>query len=260
MFVVTAFYRFVTIESTVELRSQWLERCEQLGLCGTILLAPEGINGTVGGSREAIDGLYDIFESDPRFRGIEYKESFSEKWPFGRFKIRLKKEIITMRRPEANPNVVVGKYVEAKDWNAVISDPEVVLVDTRNDYEVVVGTFKGAIDPQTESFGEFPAWVDANLSPDSHPKVAMFCTGGIRCEKATAYLLQKGFKEVYHLKGGILKYLEEVPQDQSLYEGECFVFDEREAVGHGLEPRRAGLDERVVPNEVKRLQKRGDRK
>lgn len=260
MFVVTAFYRFVTIESTVELRSQWLERCEQLGLCGTILLAPEGINGTVGGSREAIDGLYDLFESDPRFRGIEYKESFSEKWPFGRFKIRLKKEIITMRRPEANPNVVVGKYVEAKDWNAVISDPDVVLVDTRNDYEVEVGTFKGAIDPQTESFGEFPAWVDANLSPDSHPKVAMFCTGGIRCEKATAYLLQKGFKEVYHLKGGILKYLEEVPQDQSLYEGECFVFDEREAVGHGLEPRRAGLDERVVPNEVKRLQKRGDRK
>ncbi len=260
MFVVTAFYKFVTIESTKEVREEWLEACEALGLCGTILLAPEGINGTVGGSREAIDGLYDLFRKDPRFSDIEHKESYSEKWPFGRFKIRLKKEIITMRQPQANPNIAVGTYVHPQDWNSVISAPDVVLVDTRNDYEVEVGTFKGALDPKTETFGEFPAWVDANLSPDQHPKVAMFCTGGIRCEKATAYLLQKGFKEVYHLKGGILKYLEEVPKDESLYEGECFVFDEREAVGHGLEPRRAGLDERVVPNEIKRLQKRADRK
>ncbi len=192
---------------------------------GTLLLAQEGINGTVAGTQAAIEDLLTWLDTQPGLDNIVTKWSFDDEMPFYRTKVKLKKEIVTMGVEGIDPRKVVGTYVKPKDWNALISDPDVVLVDTRNDYEVKIGTFKNAVNPVTETFREFPEYVKQNLDPAKHKKVAMFCTGGIRCEKSTAYLKEQGFDEVYHLEGGILKYLEEVEQEQSLWEGECFVFD-----------------------------------
>lgn len=233
--IVAALYKFAKLPDYKEMQGGLLDFCVARGLKGTILLAAEGINGTVAGSREAIDGLMAYLQSDARFADIEHKESHADEMPFYRMKIRLKKEIVTLGVPGVDPNEKVGTYVSPEDWNTLISDPDVVLVDTRNGYEYDIGTFRGAIDPHTVTFREFPAYVSKNLDPAKHKKVAMFCTGGIRCEKATSYMLEQGFEEVYHLKGGILKYLENIPAEESMWEGECFVFDQRVAVGHGLE-------------------------
>lgn len=235
-FVVCALYKFVTLNNHEALREPLQSMLESQHIRGTLLLASEGINGTVAGSRDAINQLKTWFEQDARFKGIDYKESVSDDQPFYRTKVKLKQEIVTMGVEGVDPLRVVGTYVAAKDWNALISDPDVILVDTRNDYEVEIGTFKGALNPNTESFREFPEYVKNNLDANKHKKVAMFCTGGIRCEKSTAYLKEQGFDEVYHLHGGILKYLEEVPAAESLWEGECFVFDNRVTVDHQLQP------------------------
>lgn len=234
-FVVCALYKFVHLENFEALREPLFLTMEELGIKGTLLLANEGINGTVAGSRSSVDALLHWLQQDERLNPISYKESFSEEQPFNRTKVKLKKEIVTLGVEGIDPRKVVGTYVSPRDWNNLISDPDVVVVDTRNDYEVEIGTFKNAINPKTETFREFPDYVKQNLSPEKHKKVAMFCTGGIRCEKSTAYLKEQGFDEVYHLEGGILKYLEEVPAEESLWEGECFVFDGRIAVNHQLE-------------------------
>jgi len=202
---------------------------------GTLLLAKEGINGTIAGSRHSIDTVLNWLKEDLRFSDIVTKESFDTEIPFNRTKVKLKKEIVTMGVENIDPKKIVGTYVKPKDWNELISDPEVLLVDTRNDYEVKIGTFQNALNPETETFREFPQYVENNLDSNKHKKVAMFCTGGIRCEKSTAYLKEKGFEEVYHLEGGILKYLEEVPEEETMWKGECFVFDSRVAVNHKLE-------------------------
>ncbi len=233
--VVAALYKFVSLEDFKEIQPRLLEKCQEAGIKGTLLLAHEGINGTVAGSRAGIDSVLDYLRSDPRLSDLDWKESFCEENPFYRMKVRLKKEIVTLGIPGVDPNHIVGTYVDPKGWNAIISDPEVIVVDTRNDYEFEIGSFKHAIDPQTETFREFPSYVTKNLDPKKNKKVAMFCTGGIRCEKASAYMLAEGFEEVFHLKGGILKYLETIPQEESLWEGECFVFDGRVGVTHGLE-------------------------
>ncbi len=233
--VVAALYKFVDLPDYEVLAGPLKERCLELGVKGTLLLASEGINGTVAGSREAVDALLDYLRSDARFVDIVHKESFYDDMPFYRTKVKLKKEIVTMGVGGIDPRQIVGTYVPPREWNRLISDPEVLLVDTRNHYEYAIGTFEGAVDPNTETFREFPAYVQENLDPAKHRKVAMFCTGGIRCEKATAYLKEQGFEEVYHLEGGILKYLEEVPSEESLWRGECFVFDNRVAVDHNLD-------------------------
>ena len=234
--VVAALYKFVTLKDFAGLRAPLLKAMKEHGVKGTLLLAEEGINGTVSGSREAIDGFLAVLKSDARFIDIDHKESTCDANPFYRSKVKLKKEIVTIGVAGVDPSRQAGIYVDPLDWNALIADPDVVLVDTRNDYEVALGTFAGAVDPKTESFGEFPKFVEQNLDPDKHQKIAMFCTGGIRCEKASAFMRNKGFRQVYHLKGGILKYLEEVPQEKSKWQGECFVFDHRIAVGQGLAP------------------------
>jgi len=233
--VVCALYKFVTLENFQSLRQPLHNVLEANQVRGTLLLADEGINGTIAGSRAAIDKVLDWLRSDPRLADIDYKESFTDSLPFNRTKVKLKKEIVTMGVEGIDPKRVVGTYVSPADWNKLISDPDVILVDTRNDYEFKVGTFKNAINPNTESFREFPSYVRENLHPEKHKKIAMFCTGGIRCEKSTAFLKEQGFDEVYHLKGGILKYLEEVPAQETLWEGECFVFDERVTVNLQLE-------------------------
>lgn len=234
MFVVAALYKFTALEDYKALQSPLKELCTANQIKGTLLLAEEGINGTVAGPREGIDKLVAFLTKDKRFEGLEYKESFAESYPFLRLKVRLKKEIVTLGVPGISPTKKVGQYVDAKDWNALINDPDVILIDTRNDYEVKIGTFKGAINPETECFTEFPEYVKKNLDPKKHKKVAMMCTGGIRCEKASSYMLSEGFEEVYHLKGGILKYLETIPEAESTWEGECYVFDQRVAVKHKL--------------------------
>lgn len=226
-FVVAAFYHFTPLPDYQELRPKLQKLGDRHQLKGTILLAPEGINSTIAGSRQGINALLKYLRSDARFQGLEVKESFCEVLPFQKMLVRLKKEIVTLGVPGIDPNQQVGIYVEPQDWNQLISDPNVVVIDTRNSYEVEFGTFTGAIDPNLKSFREFPDYVAENLQPQPQQKVAMFCTGGIRCEKASAYLLAQGFTEVYHLKGGILKYLEETPPEESLWEGECFVFDDR---------------------------------
>jgi len=233
--VVCALYKFVTLDNYQEIKSPLLNFMLDLHIRGTLLLAHEGINGTVAGPRESVNALLAYLSKDPRLAGVSYKESFVDEMPFLRTRVKLKKEIVTMGIEGIDPKRVVGTYIKPKDWNALISDPDVILVDTRNDYEVQVGTFKYARNPNTESFREFPQYVKDNLDPTKNKKVAMFCTGGIRCEKSTAYLKEQGFDEVYHLEGGILKYLEEVPEQESLWEGECFVFDERVTVNHALE-------------------------
>ncbi|MFD2166478.1 rhodanese-related sulfurtransferase [Thalassotalea euphylliae] len=234
-YVVCAMYKFVALEDFEAIRPKLLKTMEDNHICGTLLLAKEGINGTVAGSREGIDALLMWLKADARLKDISYKESFTEEKPFKRTKVKLKNEIVTMGVEGIDPRHVVGTYVKPKDWNALISDPEVFVVDTRNDYEVQIGTFENAVDPDTKTFREFPAWAKENMDPTKHKKVAMFCTGGIRCEKSTAYMKEQGFEEVYHLEGGILQYLEDVPAEETMWKGECFVFDDRVTVDHSLE-------------------------
>ena len=233
--VVAALYRFVALDNYREMREPLLDECLAAEVKGTLLLASEGINGTIAGTRKGIDRVLGYLKGDPRLTQLDHKESFDESMPFYRMKVKLKREIVTMGVEGIDPNLVVGTYVKAQDWDQLVNDPDVLLIDTRNDYECSIGSFKGAVDPHTTSFREFPEYVRSQLNPDKQKKVAMFCTGGIRCEKASAYMLQEGFDEVYHLQGGILKYLEEVPQERSSWEGECFVFDNRVAVNHQLE-------------------------
>ncbi len=233
--VVCALYKFITLEDYQALRIPLHNEMEKLDIRGTLLLANEGINGTIAGTEQSINALLAWLKADPRLGEIDYKLSFTDTMPFNRTKVKLKKEIVTMGIEGIDPKQVVGTYVDPLDWNALISDPTVTLIDTRNDYEFTVGTFKNAINPNTESFREFPSYIKQNLNPEQHKKVAMFCTGGIRCEKSTAYLKEQGFEQVYHLKGGILKYLEVVPEAETLWQGECFVFDDRVTVNHQLE-------------------------
>jgi len=233
--VVAAMYKFVHLPDFIKLRKKLIQVCEKQSLKGTLLLAEEGINGTVAGDRDGIDNLLYFLRQDPRFLDLEHKESFASEMPFYRMKVRLKKEIVTMGIPDTDPNQLNGAKVDYKEWNDLISDPEVLVIDTRNEYEYGIGTFKNAISPKTTTFREFPEYVSRELEVDKHRKIAMFCTGGIRCEKATNYLLSQGFEKVYHLNGGILKYLEEVKEEENLWEGECFVFDGRVAVDKNLE-------------------------
>ncbi len=233
--VVCALYKFVELADYASLRAPLLDLMEANDIRGTLLLAAEGINGTIAGPREGIDALLDFLKADGRFDGLSCKESYDDDQPFLRAKVKLKKEIVTMGVEGIDPKQIVGTYVKPEDWNSLISDPDVTVIDTRNEYEVQIGTFRGAINPHTETFREFPGYAQAALDPEKHKKVAMFCTGGIRCEKSTAYLKALGFDEVYHLEGGILKYLEKVPEEASLWEGECFVFDNRVTVDHSLE-------------------------
>ena len=233
--VVCALYKFVQLDNYEALREPLRLTLEENGIRGTLLLASEGINGTVAGSREGIDAMLAWLDQQPGLENIVYKESYDETMPFYRTKVKLKKEIVTMGVEGVDPRKVVGTYVKPKDWNALISDPDVVLIDTRNDYEFQIGTFENAVNPKTDTFREFPQYVKENLDPEKNKKVAMFCTGGIRCEKSTAYLKEQGFEEVYHLEGGILKYLEEVPEEETMWKGECFVFDNRVSVNHKLE-------------------------
>jgi UPF0176 protein len=236
MIIVAALYQFTRFPEPASLRPGLLDVAVAKGVKGSLLLAPEGINGTIAGTRDGVDAVLAAIRALPGCEGLEWKESHSESMPFGRMKVRLKREIVTMGQPDVDPLARVGNYVQPKDWNALIADPDTVVIDTRNDYEVAIGTFQGAVDPGTRAFGEFPEWWQANRERFAGKRVAMFCTGGIRCEKSTNYLLGQGLNEVYHLKGGILKYLEEVPADESLWQGECFVFDDRVSVGHGLKP------------------------
>ena len=233
-YVTCALYKFVALPNYGSIRHPLLKVMTDNQVFGTLLLASEGINGTISSTREGIDAVLAWLDQQPGLENIDTKESFDTEIPFYRTKVKLKKEIVTMGVEGIDPKQVVGTYVKPQDWNALISDPEVLLVDTRNDYEVEIGTFKDAVDPKTTSFREFPQWAKDNLDPKQNKKVAMFCTGGIRCEKSTAYMKEQGFDEVYHLEGGILKYLEEIPKDQTLWQGECFVFDNRVAVDHDL--------------------------
>ena len=233
--VVAALYKFVTLDDFHAMREPLLDVCLASGTRGTLLLAREGINGTIAGSREGIDQVLAYLRSDPRLSDLGHKESQDAHMPFYRMKVKLKKEIVTMGVAGVDPNVRVGTYVTPQEWNDLVQDPEVIVIDTRNDYECDIGSFRGAVDPRTKNFREFPAFVRDKLDPGVHKKVAMFCTGGIRCEKASAFMLNEGFDEVYHLQGGILKYLEEMPPEESAWEGECFVFDNRVSVDHHLE-------------------------
>jgi UPF0176 protein len=242
-FLTAALYKFVELPDFAALQAPLLACCEASAIKGTLLLAPEGINGTIAGPVAGVHAVLDWLRSDARLAGLEHKESWAGKMPFYRMKVRLKREIVTMGVPEVHPALMAGQYVKPADWNALLGDPDLVLVDTRNDYEVAIGTFEGALNPATRSFSELPGWVEREMQPGGSlapvkgktPRVAMFCTGGIRCEKSTALLRSKGFDEVYHLEGGILKYLETVTPDQSRWQGQCFVFDERVSLGHGLE-------------------------
>jgi len=238
-YLITAMYHFANLPYFKTLREPLLQFCVSHDIKGTLLLANEGINGTLAGSEKSILELLDFLKNNPifkdNFKDLSHKESWSDKHPFYRMKVKFKKEIVTLGVPGVSPTKVVGQYVKPKDWNSIISDPGVVLIDTRNDYEYVIGTFKNAINPKTNTFREFPEYVKTHLDPKRHKKVAMFCTGGIRCEKASSYMISQGFDEVYHLEGGILKYLEEVSYQESLWQGECFVFDQRVAIKHGLE-------------------------
>ena len=234
MFTVAALYKFTPFDDPAALKAPLAECASAQGVKGTLLLASEGINGTIAGTREGIDAVLAYIRMLPGCADIEWKESTADEMPFQRLKVRLKREIVTMGQPDVDPRASVGTYVAPADWNALIAREDVVTIDTRNDYEVAIGTFEGAVDPETKSFGEFPAWWKRNHNRFAGKKVAMFCTGGIRCEKATNYLISEGVKDVFHLKGGILKYLEEMPEAESTWQGECFVFDGRVSVGHGL--------------------------
>ena len=234
-YTVATFYLFADLPDFEAKQAPVKAFCDSQAVLGTIILAPEGINGTIAGSSAGVAAALDYLRSDERLAKLPTRLSRTDRKTFHRMRVILRPEIVTLGDPSVNPNEAVGQYVEPEDWNDLINDPEVVLIDTRNDYEVEVGTFKGAIDPKTEAFGEWPEYVKKNLDPKIHPKIAMFCTGGIRCEKASAHLLKSGFKNVFHLRGGILSYLEKVPETESSWEGDCFVFDHRVAVKHGLE-------------------------
>ena len=238
-YLTTAMYYFVSLPHFKTLREPLLNFCISKNIKGTLLLADEGINGTLAGTEKSILELLEYIKNDPlfesSFKGLDHKESWSDKHPFYRMKVKLKKEIVTLGVPGVSPAKMVGKYVKPQDWNSLISDPEVTIIDTRNDYEFAIGTFKNAINPKTTTFREFPEYVKTHFDPKKHKKVAMFCTGGIRCEKASSYMMSEGFDQVYQLKGGILKYLEEVNPQNSLWTGQCFVFDQRVAIKHGLE-------------------------
>jgi len=231
-----AFYKFVELPDFAALRASLAALCEERAVKGTILLAAEGINGTIAGEPADVHAVLAWLRQDPRLANLEHKESGAVRQPFYRMKVRLKREIVTMGVPEVNPAQMAGTYVKPQDWNRLLDDPDVVVVDVRNDYEVALGTFPGALNPKTRSFRELPQWVQQETALRGKAKVAMFCTGGIRCEKSTAYLRSQGFDEVYHLQGGILKYLETMPPQDNRWQGECFVFDERVAVGPGLAP------------------------
>ncbi|QIB64513.1 oxygen-dependent tRNA uridine(34) hydroxylase TrhO [Kineobactrum salinum] len=233
--IVAALYKFVTLDDYQALREPLLDVCTAAGVKGTLLLASEGINGTIAGSRAGVDTVLAWLRADPRMASLEHKESVDQAPPFYRMKVKLKREIVTMGIEGIDPNRQVGTYVTPQEWNALVEDPEVLVIDTRNDYECDIGSFRGAVDPRTTTFREFPRYVREQLDPARHRRVAMFCTGGIRCEKASAFMLSEGFEEVYHLQGGVLKYLEEIPEADSTWEGECFVFDNRVAVNHRLE-------------------------
>jgi len=232
---VAAFYKFVTLEDFPVLRKSFLKECAARDIRGTILLAHEGINGTIAGSQESLDSILEFFHQDLRLADLKFRISYANDNPFYRLKVKLRNEIVTLGVDTIDPASKTGKRVTSENWNALISDPNVLVIDTRNDYETGIGTFTNAIDPNTTSFRDFPNWLEKQDIPQDK-KIAMFCTGGIRCEKSTAYLMEQGFKNVYHLDGGILNYLETIPEEKSLWHGECFVFDERVSVGHGLEP------------------------
>ena len=234
MFKIAALYHFTRFKNHLELRDPLQKKCEDLGISGSLLLASEGINGTIAGTYENIEKILIYIKKMPGCADLEYKKSVSKLPPFPRMKVKLKKEIVTMGQPNIDHKARVGHYVDPSDWNSVLHDPDVVVIDTRNEYEVDIGTFKGAINPQTSSFREFPAWWEKNKAKFQNKRIAMFCTGGIRCEKSTNYLIGQGVENVSHLKGGILKYLEETSKDQSEWEGDCFVFDARVSVGHEL--------------------------
>lgn len=239
--VVCALYHFVSLDDYQTLQQPLLDIMLNNHVKGTLLLASEGINGTIAGERAGVDAVLTWLRSDSRLKNLDHKESYDDSYPFYRSKVKLKKEIVTMGVEGIDPNRKVGTHIPPNDWNALISDPDVLVIDTRNDYEVEIGSFKNAINPNTTSFREFPHYVKENLDSTKHKKIAMYCTGGIRCEKSTAYLKEQGFDEVYHLQGGVLKYLEEVPEAESLWQGECFVFDNRVAVNHSLE--KGGYDQ-----------------
>jgi UPF0176 protein len=232
---VAALYRFVRLENYEDLREPLLNLCEARGVRGTLLLAHEGINGTISGTKQAIAEVLAFLRSDDRLADLDCKFSYNRERPFLRMKVKLKNEIVTMGRSDIDPNYCVGRYASPEQWNALVDDPDCLVIDTRNDYEVEIGTFQGAVNPNTTSFREFPDWVEKNLDPTKHKKVAMFCTGGIRCEKSTSLLVSLGFEDVWHLKGGILNYLEKTPQEQTRWDGECFVFDSRVSVDHQLQ-------------------------
>ena len=236
MLIVAALYHFTRFEDPAALRAQLRSVCESAGVRGTVLLAPEGINGTIAGTREGIDLVLAHIRAMPGCAGLVWKESSAAAMPFGRMKLRLKREIVTMGVPGTDPTAHVGRYVAPADWNALISAPDVAVIDTRNDYEVAIGTFRGAVDPGMRSFRDFPAWWRDNAHRFAGKRIAMFCTGGIRCEKSTNFLLGEGVAEVFHLQGGILRYLEEVSEQDSLWDGACFVFDQRVSLTHGLAP------------------------
>jgi len=236
MLSVAALYHFARLPDPVATRAPLLELCLSQGVKGSLLLAAEGINGTIAGSRAGIDAVLSHLRAVPGFAALEHKESHAETPPFTRMKVKLKREIVTMGQPDIDPVARVGGYVAAKDWNDLIAQPDVVLIDTRNDYEVSIGTFNGAVNPNTRAFRDFPQWWHDNKAAYAGKRIAMFCTGGIRCEKSTNYLLGQGVQQVFHLKGGILQYLEDVPATQSQWNGECYVFDTRVSVGHGLIP------------------------
>ena len=238
---VAALYHFARLADPAARQGPLLDLCRAQGLCGTLLLAPEGVNGTIAGPRAGILAVLDHIRAWPGFAGLDWKDSAADAPPFARMKVRLKAEIVTMGQPNMDPATTTGHYVAPRDWNALIAAPDVVVIDTRNDYEVQIGTFQGAVDPGTKSFRDFPAWWTDNAHRFQGKRIAMFCTGGIRCEKSTNYLISQGVDQVYHLQGGILKYLEDVPQKDSTWQGECFVFDQRVSLTHGLAQGRHGL-------------------
>ena len=259
---IAAFYHFTEFSDFEAWADRLVEHGLSVGLRGTIILAQEGINSTCSGSVEAIDSTIELLRSDERFKSIEVKYSYADFCPFPKFKVKKKPEIVTFRQSGADPRSAVGEYLDPEEWNQLISDPEVVTIDTRNDYEVKVGKFQGSINPKTDDFSDFATFVDQQLIEHKEKKIAMYCTGGIRCERSTAYLKEKGFHHVYHLKGGILKYLESMPKKESLWEGDCFVFDYRVAVNHDLQPAlwkidpKSNMPEPMNPSEVERIAER----
>tara|TARA_Y200000002_G_scaffold159896_2_gene132105 strand:+ start:525 stop:1376 length:852 start_codon:yes stop_codon:yes gene_type:complete len=259
---IAAFYHFTEFSDFEAWADRLVKHGLSVGLRGTIILAQEGINSTCSGSEQAIDSTIELLRSDERFKSMEVKYSYADFCPFPKFKVKKKPEIVTFRQSGADPRSAVGEYLEPEQWNQLISDPEVVTIDTRNDYEVKVGKFQGSINPKTDDFTDFATFVDQQLIEHKEKKIAMYCTGGIRCERSTAYLKEKGFRQVYHLKGGILKYLESMPKKESLWQGDCFVFDYRVAVNHDLQPAlwkidpESNMPEPMNPSEVEKIAER----